>query len=143
MNFHHLISRHNTSSRLFSAFALEISCTCEEKLTAAELNSDWWLSFQTVITCIDTLKKSTADEDGVSCLVVGTESSDVFILDSKAFIILSKVGLRLLLLRCSSGILMSRKAIKHRKKVYCKRLCLTPADVAPCPSHHDGRDGSV
>uniref|UniRef100_A0A3B3D2E3 Bardet-Biedl syndrome 1 n=1 Tax=Oryzias melastigma TaxID=30732 RepID=A0A3B3D2E3_ORYME len=42
----------------------------------------------TVITCIDTLKKSTADEDGVSCLVVGTESSDVFILDSKAFIIL-------------------------------------------------------
>lgn len=47
--------------------------------------------FQTVITCIGTLKKSTADEDGVSCLVIGTESGDVFVLDPEAFIILSKV----------------------------------------------------
>ncbi|XP_034413916.1 Bardet-Biedl syndrome 1 protein [Cyclopterus lumpus] len=46
---------------------------------------------QTVITCIGTLKKSTADEDGVSCLVIGTESSDVFVLDPEAFIILSKM----------------------------------------------------
>lgn len=51
------------------------------------------VSFQTVITCIGTLKKSTADEDGVSCLVIGTESSDVFILDPEAFIILSKVNI--------------------------------------------------
>ncbi|KAF3703989.1 Bardet-Biedl syndrome 1 protein -like protein [Channa argus] len=48
---------------------------------------------QTVITCIGTLKKSTADEDGVSCLVIGTESSDVYILDPEAFIILSKMSL--------------------------------------------------
>lgn len=48
--------------------------------------------FQTVITCIGTLKKSTADEDGVSCLVIGTESSEVFVLDPEAFIILSKVN---------------------------------------------------
>ncbi|XP_042364490.1 Bardet-Biedl syndrome 1 protein [Plectropomus leopardus] len=48
---------------------------------------------QTVITCIGTLKKSTADEDGVSCLVIGTESNDVFILDPEAFIILSKMSL--------------------------------------------------
>lgn len=46
---------------------------------------------QTVITCISTLKKSTADEDGVSCLVIGTESSDVYILDPEAFTILSKM----------------------------------------------------
>lgn len=46
---------------------------------------------QTVITCIGTLKKNMADEDGVSCLVIGTESSEVFILDPEAFIILSKV----------------------------------------------------
>ncbi|KAK1881567.1 Bardet-Biedl syndrome 1 protein like [Dissostichus eleginoides] len=46
---------------------------------------------QTVITCIGTLKKSTADEDGVSCLVIGTESCDVFVLDPEAFIILSTV----------------------------------------------------
>ncbi|XP_033466446.1 BBSome complex member BBS1 [Epinephelus lanceolatus] len=48
---------------------------------------------QTVITCIGTLKKSTADEDGVSCLVIGTESNDVFVLDPEAFIILSKMSL--------------------------------------------------
>ncbi|CAB1451552.1 unnamed protein product [Pleuronectes platessa] len=48
---------------------------------------------QTVITCIGTLKKSTADEDGVSCLVIGTESSDVYVLDPEAFIILSKMTL--------------------------------------------------
>nr|XP_020472365.1 Bardet-Biedl syndrome 1 protein [Monopterus albus] len=46
---------------------------------------------QTVITCIGTLKKSTADEDGVSCLVIGTESCDVYVLDPEAFIILSKM----------------------------------------------------
>ncbi|XP_041829644.1 Bardet-Biedl syndrome 1 protein [Melanotaenia boesemani] len=48
---------------------------------------------QTVITCIGTLKKSTADEDGVSCLVIGTESCEVFVLDPEAFIILSKMSL--------------------------------------------------
>uniref|UniRef100_A0A1A7XV17 BBSome complex member BBS1 n=1 Tax=Iconisemion striatum TaxID=60296 RepID=A0A1A7XV17_9TELE len=48
---------------------------------------------QTVITCIGTLKKSTADEDGVSCLVIGTENSDVFVLDPEAFTILSKMSL--------------------------------------------------
>ncbi|CAJ1081330.1 Bardet-Biedl syndrome 1 protein [Xyrichtys novacula] len=48
---------------------------------------------QTVITCIGTLKKSTADEDGVSCLVIGTECSDVYILDPEAFIILTKMSL--------------------------------------------------
>lgn len=51
--------------------------------------------FQTVITCIGTLKKSTADDDGVSCLVIGTENNDVFVLDPEAFIILSKVKLQL------------------------------------------------
>ncbi|XP_061564145.1 Bardet-Biedl syndrome 1 protein [Cololabis saira] len=48
---------------------------------------------QTVITCIGTLKKSTADEDGVSCLVIGTENGDVLILDPEAFIVLSKMSL--------------------------------------------------
>ncbi|XP_015817997.1 Bardet-Biedl syndrome 1 protein [Nothobranchius furzeri] len=48
---------------------------------------------QTVITCIGTLKKSTTDEDGVSCLVIGTENSDIFVLDPEAFTILSKMCL--------------------------------------------------
>lgn len=47
---------------------------------------------QTVITCIGTLKKNMADEDAVSCLVIGTESGDVYILDPEAFTILYKVS---------------------------------------------------
>uniref|UniRef100_A0A8B9H928 BBSome complex member BBS1 n=1 Tax=Astyanax mexicanus TaxID=7994 RepID=A0A8B9H928_ASTMX len=48
---------------------------------------------QTVITCIGTLKKNMADEDAVSCLVIGTESQEVYILDPEAFTILSKMSL--------------------------------------------------
>uniref|UniRef100_A0A6Q2YJL0 BBSome complex member BBS1 n=1 Tax=Esox lucius TaxID=8010 RepID=A0A6Q2YJL0_ESOLU len=48
---------------------------------------------QTVITCISTLKKNMADEDAVSCLVIGTESKDVYILDPEAFTVLTKMSL--------------------------------------------------
>nr|XP_032660184.1 Bardet-Biedl syndrome 1 protein isoform X3 [Chelonoidis abingdonii] len=48
---------------------------------------------QTVITCMSTLKKNVADEDAVSCLVIGTESADVLILDPEAFTILAKMTL--------------------------------------------------
>ncbi|XP_077595505.1 BBSome complex member BBS1 [Stigmatopora nigra] len=48
---------------------------------------------QTVITCMSTLKKSTADEDGVSCLLIGTESAHLYVLDPEAFVILAKMWL--------------------------------------------------
>ncbi|XP_077482534.1 BBSome complex member BBS1 [Stigmatopora argus] len=48
---------------------------------------------QTVITCMSTLKKSTADEDGVSCLLIGTESGHLCVLDHEAFVILAKMSL--------------------------------------------------
>ncbi|XP_061562490.1 Bardet-Biedl syndrome 1 protein [Phycodurus eques] len=48
---------------------------------------------QTVITCMATLKKSTADEDGVSCLVIGTESGHLYVLDPEAFVVLAKMAL--------------------------------------------------
>ncbi|XP_062892243.1 Bardet-Biedl syndrome 1 protein [Mobula hypostoma] len=48
---------------------------------------------QTVITCMGTLNKNMADEDAVSCLVIGTESMDVCILDPEAFTIQAKVTL--------------------------------------------------
>uniref|UniRef100_A0A8C1Z2Q1 BBSome complex member BBS1 n=1 Tax=Cyprinus carpio TaxID=7962 RepID=A0A8C1Z2Q1_CYPCA len=48
---------------------------------------------QTVITCIGMLKKNMADEDAVSCLVIGTENGDVYILDPEAFTILYKMSL--------------------------------------------------
>uniref|UniRef100_A0A8C3III9 BBSome complex member BBS1 n=1 Tax=Chrysemys picta bellii TaxID=8478 RepID=A0A8C3III9_CHRPI len=51
------------------------------------------LPVQTVITCMSTLKKNMADEDAVSCLVIGTESADVLILDPEAFTILAKMTL--------------------------------------------------
>ncbi|MBN3313992.1 BBS1 protein, partial [Atractosteus spatula] len=51
------------------------------------------LCLQTVITCIGTLKKNMADEDAVSCLVIGTESRDVLVLDPEAFTILHKMSL--------------------------------------------------
>lgn len=52
-----------------------------------------FLCSQTVITCLGTLKKNMADDDAVSCLVIGTESQEVYILDPEAFTILSKVYL--------------------------------------------------
>lgn len=39
-----------------------------------------------------TLKKNLADEDAVSCLVLGTESKELLVLDPKAFTILAKVS---------------------------------------------------
>ncbi|XP_075693478.1 BBSome complex member BBS1 isoform X2 [Rhinoderma darwinii] len=51
------------------------------------------LKRQTVITCMGTLKKNMADEDAVCCLVIGTESGEIFILDPEAFTILSRVSL--------------------------------------------------
>ncbi|XP_031552961.1 Bardet-Biedl syndrome 1 protein-like [Actinia tenebrosa] len=51
------------------------------------------LKRQTVITCMNTLKKSMADDDAVSCLVIGTESKDIYVLDPEAFTVLSKMSL--------------------------------------------------
>jgi Bardet-Biedl syndrome 1 protein len=51
------------------------------------------LKRQTVITCMNTMKKSMADDDAVSCLVIGTESKDVYVLDPEAFTVLSKMSL--------------------------------------------------
>ncbi len=51
------------------------------------------LKRQTVVTSIATLKKSHADETSVSCLVLGTESSAIYILDPEAFTIMESMGL--------------------------------------------------
>lgn len=49
---------------------------------------------QTVITTMTTLKKNLADEDAVSCLVLGTENKELLVLDPEAFTILAKVSIR-------------------------------------------------
>lgn len=48
------------------------------------------LKKQSVVTCMDALKKSSNDEGAISCLVVGSESKEIFILDPEAFTILSR-----------------------------------------------------
>ena len=50
------------------------------------------LKRQTVVTCIATLKKSHPDETAVSCLVLGTESSSIYILDPEAFTIMESMA---------------------------------------------------
>ena len=37
------------------------------------------------------MKKSVPDDDGISCLVIGTESKEVYVLDPEAFTVLAKV----------------------------------------------------
>ncbi|XP_062051763.1 Bardet-Biedl syndrome 1 protein isoform X1 [Lepus europaeus] len=48
---------------------------------------------QTVITTMTTLKKNLADEDAVSCLVLGTENKELLVLDPEAFTVLAKMNL--------------------------------------------------
>ncbi|KAJ7996328.1 hypothetical protein DPEC_G00235950 [Dallia pectoralis] len=65
----------------------------QEMETFVNLYKEQPIRRQTVITCIGTLKKNMADEDAVSCLVIGTESKDIYILDPEAFTVLSKMSL--------------------------------------------------
>lgn len=51
------------------------------------------LKRQTVITCLATLKKSLADDDAISCLVLGTENKAIYILDPEAFTVLATMEL--------------------------------------------------
>ena len=52
------------------------------------LYKDTPLKRQTVITCLDTLKKSHNEDDAISCLVIGTESKEILVLDPEAFTML-------------------------------------------------------
>lgn len=70
-----------------------LSLPLEEMENFASIYKVAPLKRQTVITCMNTLKKSMADEDAVSCLVIGTESKDIYVLDPEAFTVLSKMSL--------------------------------------------------
>ena len=70
-----------------------LSLDGEEMEAFAAVHKHAPLKRQTVITCMGTMKKSMADDDAVSCLVIGTESKDVFILDPEAFTVLAKMSL--------------------------------------------------
>ncbi|CAG2105820.1 unnamed protein product, partial [Medioppia subpectinata] len=53
-----------------------------------EVYKDQPLKRVTVVTCLTTIKKTVSDENAVSCLVMGTENRDVYILEPDAFTIL-------------------------------------------------------
>ncbi|KAI1280886.1 Bardet-Biedl syndrome 1 protein [Halotydeus destructor] len=51
------------------------------------------LKNQTIITCLTTMKKSHNEENAVSCLVIGTENRDIFVVEPEAFTVLATVQL--------------------------------------------------
>ncbi|KAF6023937.1 BBS1 [Bugula neritina] len=55
----------------------------------AQIHKYGALKRQTVITCIATLNKSMAEDDAISCLVIGTEANLIYVLDPEAFTILA------------------------------------------------------
>ncbi|ELT99525.1 hypothetical protein CAPTEDRAFT_108485, partial [Capitella teleta] len=59
----------------------------------ASLHKHAPLKRQTVITCLATMKKSMAEEDAISCLILGTESSHIYVLDPEAFTVLATMDL--------------------------------------------------
>uniref|UniRef100_A0A8C0KRW4 BBSome complex member BBS1 n=1 Tax=Canis lupus dingo TaxID=286419 RepID=A0A8C0KRW4_CANLU len=79
---------------------LEVLCVCRFlQLELSEMEAfvsqhkSKSIKRQTVITTMTTLKKNLADEDAVSCLVLGTENKELLVLDPEAFTILAKMSL--------------------------------------------------
>nr|CAB3225139.1 Bardet-Biedl syndrome 1 protein-like [Phallusia mammillata] len=48
------------------------------------------LKRETVITCITTMKKSMAEDDAISCIVLGLENKEIHIVDCEAYTVLHK-----------------------------------------------------
>lgn len=46
------------------------------------------------------IKKSLAEEKSVSCIVLATESCQVFVLDPEAFIIMDKFSVGMQIIKC-------------------------------------------
>lgn len=47
----------------------------------------------TIVTCLSTMKKSSHDSSSIDCLIMGTESRSVYVLDSEAFTILAETAI--------------------------------------------------
>ena len=54
--------------------------------------SFFYFHLKSCITCMKKLNKNSADEDGLNCLVVGTEDQHIYIIESEAFTILATVN---------------------------------------------------
>ncbi|KAG0433768.1 hypothetical protein HPB47_019578 [Ixodes persulcatus] len=62
-----------------------------EREAFVQANRDFPLKKQTVVTALSTLKKSMAEEDSPSCLLLATEDGRVYVLEPDAFTILAAV----------------------------------------------------
>ena len=74
-------------SQMFLNLAMEM------KMSFAENYKNQPLKKMNVITCISTLKKTVSESNAPSCLILGTENQDVYILEIEAFTILTTVCL--------------------------------------------------
>ncbi|XP_002732274.1 BBSome complex member BBS1-like [Saccoglossus kowalevskii] len=87
------LRRENTDSSLTVRSLRFLMLDPDQMEAFADLHKHSPMKKQTVITCMDTLKKSMSDDDAISCLVIGTESKDIYILDPEAFTVLAKMTL--------------------------------------------------
>lgn len=65
--------------------------SAEGRASFAESYKNQQLKKMNVITCITTLKKTVSEANAPSCLILGTENQDCYILEIDAFTILSTV----------------------------------------------------
>lgn len=63
----------------------------ETKTLFAESFKNHQLKKMNVITCMATLKKTVSDANAPSCLILGTENQEAYILEIDAYTILSTV----------------------------------------------------
>ncbi|XP_054846333.1 Bardet-Biedl syndrome 1 protein [Eublepharis macularius] len=76
---------------------------------------------QTVITCMATLKKNMADEDAISCLVIGMESNEILVLDPEAFTILARMTVPSVPTFLD---VMGQFDVEYRMTVACRNGCV-------------------
>jgi Bardet-Biedl syndrome 1 protein len=70
-----------------------LQMTSDEMQSFVPLFQNTPLKRQTVITSLATLAKNSAEGRSISCLIVGTEHGDLYILDPEAFTVLIKLSL--------------------------------------------------
>ncbi|XP_067682255.1 Bardet-Biedl syndrome 1 protein-like isoform X2 [Haliotis asinina] len=87
----------------------------------ANLHKHFPLKRQTVITCLATLKKSMADDDAISCLVLGTENKSIYVLDPEAFTVLTTMELPSVPVFLSVNGLYD---VEYRIVVACRNGCI-------------------
>ncbi|CAF0801946.1 unnamed protein product [Didymodactylos carnosus] len=83
------LNRSNTVPLTYKSLMFLRLASRDEALQFVEAFKNTELKRQSSITCMKKLNKTSADEDALSCLVVGTEDAKIYIIESEAFTILA------------------------------------------------------